>query len=50
MRTQGTPISYNIILEPTQQPWIFGLHLAEPLSDNLFRSRNFELFNNGLIT
>ncbi len=50
IRTQGTPISYNIILEPTQQPWIFGLHLAEPLSDNLFRSRNFELFNNGLIT
>ena len=50
VRTQGTPLQYNVILEPTQQPWIFGLHLAEPVSDNLFQSRNFELFNNGLIT
>lgn len=50
VRTEGTPIHYNIILEPTRQPWIFGLHLAEPVSGNLFQSRNFELFNNGLIT
>lgn len=50
VRIQGAPLHYNIILEPTQQPWIFGLHLAEPVSDNLFQSRNFELFNNGLIT
>lgn len=50
VRTQGEPITYNIILEPTQQPWVFGLHLAEPVSNNLFQSRNFELFNNGLIT
>ena len=50
VRTQGEPIYYNIILEPTQQPWIFGLHLAEIVSGNLYQSRNFELFNNGLIT
>lgn len=50
MRTSGEPISYNVIMEPTQQPWLFGLHLAEDVEDELFRSRNFELFNNGLIS
>lgn len=50
IHTEGEPVTYNVILEPTQQPWIFGLHLAEPVSGNLFQSRNFELFNNGLIT
>lgn len=50
VRTEGEPIGYNVILEPTQQPWIFGLHLAESVTGNLFQSRNFELFNNGLIT
>lgn len=49
IRTYGTPVSYNIIMEPTQQPWIFGLHLAEDVDDEFFSSRNFELFNNGLI-
>lgn len=48
--TNGDPISYNVILEPTQQPWIYGLHLADSLSSNLFQSRNFEMFNNGVIT
>ncbi|MEX0963433.1 MAG: DUF3488 and transglutaminase-like domain-containing protein [Pseudohongiellaceae bacterium] len=50
IRTIGAPISYNVIIEPTQQPWLFGLHLAEDVDDDLFRSRNFELFNNGLIS
>lgn len=50
VRTRGEPLHYNVILEPTQQPWIFGLHLAEPVAKNLFQSRNFELFNNGLIS
>ena len=48
--TAGTPLYYNVILEPTQQAWIYGLHLAEPQSRNFFQSRNFELFNTGLIT
>jgi len=50
IRTIGQPVSYNVIIEPTQQPWLFGLHLAEDVDDDLFRSRNFELFNNGRIT
>ncbi len=50
VRTTGNPINYNVILEPTQQRWIYGLHLAEPDDADLFRSRNFELFNNGIIT
>lgn len=50
IRTVGEPISYNVILEPTQQPWLFGLHLAEDINDEFFSGRNFELFNNGRIT
>jgi len=50
VRRGGDPLEYNIIIEPTQQPWLYGLHLAEPISDNLYQSRNFELFNNGLIS
>jgi len=47
---QGEPLEYNVILEPTQQPWVYGLHLADPLSRNLSQSRNFEIYNNGLIS
>lgn len=46
----GQALEYNVILEPTQQPWIYGLHLAEPVTRNLFQSRNFEIYNNGLIS
>lgn len=46
----GEPLEYNVILEPTQQPWVYGLHLAEPATRNLFQSRNFEIYNNGLIS
>lgn len=50
IRTLGEPLSYNVILEPTQQPWLFALHLAEDVNDEFFSGRNFELFNNGRIT
>jgi protein-glutamine gamma-glutamyltransferase len=50
MSTSGDPVYYTLILEPTQQPWLYGLHLAEPQSGNVLRGRNFELFNNGLVT
>ena len=50
IRIEGNPTLYNVILEPTQQPWIYGLHLAQPVSKNMFQSRNFEIFNNGLIS
>ncbi len=47
---EGEPLQYNVIMEATQQPWIFGLHLAQPIENNLYQSRNFEIFNNGIIT
>jgi transglutaminase-like putative cysteine protease len=47
---QGEPIKYNVILEPTQKPWLYGLHLAESFNEKIFQSRNFELFNDGLVT
>lgn len=50
MSRAGVPVDYNIILEATQKPWVYGLHLAETINDELFQSRNFELFNNGLVT
>jgi len=50
IRTIGAPLNYNVILEPTQQPWVFGLHIAEDVRDEFFSGRNFELFNNGRIT
>jgi transglutaminase-like putative cysteine protease len=50
MSRDGAALDYNIILEATQQPWVYGLHLAEAIDDGLFQSRNFELFNNGPVT
>jgi transglutaminase-like putative cysteine protease len=50
VRLSDDVIDYNVIMEPTQQPWLYGLHLADPMNRELFQSRNFEIFNNGLIT
>lgn len=50
VQISGQPLSYNVILEPTQQPWIYALHLAEPVNSNLLRSRNFEVFNSSLVS
>ncbi len=50
VNTQGEALHYNVIMEPTQQPWLFGLHLAQRESGNLLQSRNFEIFNNGLVS
>ncbi len=41
----GEPLSYNIILEPSFRRWLYGLHLAEPLTAGIVEGRNFELFN-----
>lgn len=50
VRTGDNSVYYNVILEPTQQSWVYGLHLAQTQSRGLFQSRNFEIFNNGVIT
>jgi len=46
VRMGDSELRYNVILEPTQQPWLYGLHLAQPDGRRLFQSRNFEIFNN----
>ncbi|MBQ14125.1 MAG: DUF3488 and transglutaminase-like domain-containing protein [Gammaproteobacteria bacterium] len=46
----GNPTYYNIILEPTQQPWLYGLQLAEPQSRGMVQSTNFEIFKDGLVS
>lgn len=43
-------LEYNVIIEPTQQPWLYGLHLIDPESRGVYQSRNFEIFNNGLVS
>lgn len=50
INTTGTGLDYNVILEPTQQPWLYGLHLAEARTRDIYQSRNFELFNNGVVS
>ncbi|MFK7864061.1 MAG: DUF3488 and DUF4129 domain-containing transglutaminase family protein [Pseudohongiellaceae bacterium] len=47
---EGKALDYNVIMEPTQKPWLYGLHLAESLTTGLFQSRNFELFNNDVVS
>ena len=49
VRLSNETLEYNVIQEPTQQPWLYGLHLADPVSRDIFQSRNFETFNNGLV-
>lgn len=50
VRLGNNILHYNVIIEPTMQPWLYGLHLAQPASRNLFQSRNFEIFNDGLLS
>jgi len=45
----GTPVEYNVIMEPSQQRWVYGLHLAEPLTPGIVRGRNYELINQHVI-
>lgn len=50
VRLGGRELRYNVVIEPTNQPWLYGLHLAQPASGSLYQSRNFEMFNNGPIS
>ena len=50
VRPGDRELRYNVIIEPTNQPWLYGLHLAQPDSGNLYQSRDFEMFNNGLVS
>jgi transglutaminase-like putative cysteine protease len=50
VRLGNQALRYNVIIEPSNQPWLYGLHLAQPLNRELYQSRNFEIFNNGVIS
>ncbi len=45
----GSALDYNVILEPTQQRWLYGLHLATPLTAGIVQGRNFELINRSVV-
>lgn len=39
----GEPVAYDVILEPTQQTWLYALQLAELDAPDIFQDRNFSL-------
>ena len=39
----GEPMDYDVILEPTQQTWIYGLQLAAVASGDIVQDRNYSL-------
>ena len=45
--TSGNPLSYSIIMEPTQQNWLYGLHYARSNSPGVMQSSDFRLFSPG---
>jgi transglutaminase-like putative cysteine protease len=45
--TKGTYTSYSIIMEPTQQNWLYGLQYAHSNSPGVMHSSDFRLFSPG---
>jgi transglutaminase-like putative cysteine protease len=39
----GEPVSYDVILEPTQQSWVYALQLAEVSARDMVQDRNYSL-------
>lgn len=39
----GTPLRYRVILEPTDQPWLFGLSVSRPLTPRVGLTRDNRL-------
>jgi transglutaminase-like putative cysteine protease len=46
---QSEPVRYNVIMEATQQPWIYGLHMSATPGRRMFQNPNFEIFNESRI-
>ncbi|MDX1489832.1 MAG: DUF3488 and transglutaminase-like domain-containing protein [Pseudohongiellaceae bacterium] len=42
--TRGEATGYDVILEPTQQHWIYALHLADFDNADVYRDRNYVLY------
>ena len=47
---QGEALSYDIILEPTQQTWIYALQLADFTTDDILQDRYYTLHTNKPVT
>jgi len=45
--TQGEPLSYSIIMEPTQQNWLYGLHYAHSNTPGVMHTSDYRLFSPG---
>lgn len=41
--TQGKPLRYSVIMEPTQQNWLYGLRYARATSPGVMHSSDFRL-------
>ncbi|MES3008099.1 MAG: DUF3488 and transglutaminase-like domain-containing protein [Pseudomonadota bacterium] len=46
----GEPIAYDVILEPTQQTWVYGMQLAEVAAGDIVQDRNYSLHTQTPIT
>jgi len=46
----GEPLSYDVILEPTQQTWVYALQLAEFSASDMIQDRNYSLITEKPIT
>jgi len=46
----GEPVSYDVILEPTQQNWVYSLQLAEISARDMILDRNYSLITENPIT
>ncbi len=47
---QGQPVSYDVILEPTQRTWIYAMQLADFNTPDVVRDRNYVLHTSKPIT
>tara|TARA_R110001599_G_scaffold39444_16_gene120651 strand:- start:35070 stop:37088 length:2019 start_codon:yes stop_codon:yes gene_type:complete len=42
---QGTPLSYSVLMLPTQQNWLYSLRYAEPEQRGILRTSDFRLYS-----
>lgn len=45
LKTKGEPLRYSIILEPTQQHWLYSLRYARPVSRGVMSGSDYRLFS-----
>ncbi len=45
VETSGTPLAYQVIMEPTQQNWLYSLRYARPASPGMLEGSDYVLFS-----